>query len=273
MKTLSSHAKYLYLIVVFITISLSALSQSTFRYSNKFSNSKFSSLLGGEKYDKTEYIASSLKGYITKLSEDKDTMFIEFWSITDTTKESDHYFNNPDTINACNNGETFAYIVPEDKNSISVPFSAWVASPVSIPLRYRLKSKSDLEADFLTAGFNWMRIWGKTKFYRQAQIDSRQNYWGGGFFAAISQQKVDSSNTRGVVEEEHNVAAISYGINVVKSWNTFNVTLAFGCDNAIGYYAQHWEENNFKYGFRPWIGFGVGFKLFELGLKDTNSKD
>lgn len=65
---------------------------------------------------------------------------------------------------------------------------------------------------------------------------------------------------------------ISYGINGIISWNGFSFILALGFDNTIGNNAKYWDENNFKSGLKPWIGFGFGFKLIDFTFKPTNSQ-
>lgn len=253
--------------------------QNVYQFHNKFYSCQFDKLYKQNKDESfsnhPKKIASSLKGYINKFSDDKDTLFIKFWYIIDTpySKKPDRYKGNADTINSKDNNTTFAYVINWDnKRYFKVPFSANVLVAASIPFRYRLKSNADLEADFLNVGVNAFRIWGKTKFFKQEQIEPRLNYLGAGLFIAFSQQKIDSSNTNGNIKAEKQVAVISYGISGIKSFNGFSIILAVGCDNAIGKNAKYWEENNFKSGLKPWIGFGFGFKLTDISFKSTNSQ-
>jgi hypothetical protein len=73
----------------------------------------------------------------------------------------------------------------------------------------------------------------------------------------------------GKLTAENDVAAISYGVNAMYSWNEFALILAFGRDNAFGYNARYWKENNFQRGFCPWIGFGFGFNIQGGSLTKT----
>lgn len=116
-------------------------------------------------------------------------MFINFWDINDTpySKKPDRYKGNPDVINSSDNDTMFAYVIKWDKkHQFKVPFSGNVLLATSIPFRYRLESNADLDANFLNVGVNGFRIWGKSKFFKQKQIDPKLNYRGAGLFIAFS---------------------------------------------------------------------------------------
>lgn len=251
------------------------MSQNTYRLNNLFDAKTYSPVYvqnrSNKKFDVPVKFKNTLKGYIVNLSDNKDTMYIKFWYFkhkakTDTT--------DPSVISKKNVDSTFAYPIKwNEENHHSVRFNAWAVNATTIPFRYRLKKNADLEANFLSAGVNISKIYGKTRFYKHDQISPRQYYGGVGFFLGFSQQKLDSANTRGNVKAEHMVAILNYGISYVYSWNNFNVSVAVGADNGFGGSAHYWEDNNFKYGFRPWIGFGFGFKLLGLEFSPTNKKD
>lgn len=266
--------KYLlYLFPLLIQLfSTTANAQNIYRLNNKFKTSKFDKLYKQNK-DGTfpatsKKIATSLKGFIVKPSEDRDTLFIKFWDINAKTDPSIHVTG---TVNSDDNDATFAYEIDWKNNRhFTVPFSATTVTATSIPFRYRLKSNADLEADFLNVGVNLFFVRGVTRFFKQEQIDARQNYWGWGPFVAFSQQKIDSANTDGQVTAEKQIATISYGISGIRSWNGFSIIMAIGFDNAIGSNAKYWEDNNLRHGLKPWIGFGFGFKLTDFAFKTTN---
>ncbi|AHJ98947.1 hypothetical protein [Hymenobacter swuensis] len=247
-----------------------ASAQTIHQLNNRFDNTVFDKLhkkgSDGKYPSSYKTIATSLKGYVTKLSDDKDTLFIKLWNITSPEhKGSDAIINQDD------NGATFAYKIKWQQGTyLDIPFSAKAFVATSIPFRYRLKKNSDLEADFLNVGVSYFNLAGKTRFYKHEQIDTRQRYVGWGPFVAFGQQKIDSTNTDGRVKSEKQVAVLSYGINGVASINNFSLILALGFDNAIGSNAKYWEENNFRGGIKPWIGFGFGLKLVDLEIKDTN---
>ena len=247
--------------------------QNIYRLNNRFDSSKFDNLYkqnsDGTLSTIQKKIHQSLKGYIIKQSEDRDTLFIRFWDIE---SKSDEFKSNAGIVNSIDdNGFTFAYKIKWENNKyFKVPFSAKIITATSIPFRYRLKNNADLEAEFLNVGVNLFFVNGVTKFFKQEQIEPRQNYWGWGPFVAFAQQKIDSSNTNGYVKIEKQVATISYGISGIRSCNGFSFILAIGFDNSIGKNAKYWEENNFKKGLKPWIGFGFGFKLTEASFKTTN---
>lgn len=247
--------------------------QNVYRLSNRFDNNRFRVLFKQNSdgtFDKrTKSILSSLKGFISKQSEDRDTLFIKFWDITSNGGKMP---GDPRLINSADNGATFAYVIDwGNKGYFDIPFTASTVTATSIPFRYRLKANSDLEAEFLNVGFNYFRVRGRTRFFKQEQIDPRQNYWGWGPFIAFSQQKLDSANTGGHVTIEKQVARLSYGISLIRSINNFSFLVALGFDNIVGSNAKYWEGANFNGGVKPWIGFGFGFKLIDFSPKTTNA--
>lgn len=245
--------------------------QNIYRLSNEFSTNEFPALYkknaNGTYSTIPKSIARSLKGYISELSEARDTMFIKFWDITPFTDPNQ---GNAALINSDDNGATFAYQIAWTNNRYKdVPFSATTITAASIPFRYRLEKGADLEADFLNVGLSLFFIRGKERFYRQEQLAPRQRYWGWGPFIAFGQQELDSASTGGFLKSTRKVARLSYGIDIIGSWSGFSLILALGFDNAIGSTASHWQYNNFSNGLKPWIGFGFGLKLTELSFKTT----
>ncbi|ANI90235.1 hypothetical protein A9P82_13610 [Arachidicoccus ginsenosidimutans] len=247
--------------------------QNIYQLHSNFSKCKFGVLhevINGKIDSTPRHIAHNLKGFVSKRL--GDTLLINFWDIN---KNYDSFKQNKDIINSCDNDSSFAYIIQKSDwvNGISftIPFSSWAFTPLNIPFRYRLEKNSDLEAQFLNTGVNFLKIWGKAKYFKKTQINPREHYWGTGVFLAFSQQALDSANTNGKVMTKDNIAAISYGINGIYSINHLGFTLALGFDNAIGANAKYWTENNGKHGLKPWIGFGVALGLTALSFNSSNS--
>lgn len=274
----------------FLILSLITYSQANFGFNNLFKNNIFNELhtvdaLGVHSADtftirqtgtKKSWFGlgalkpTYLKGFIDEVSDDRDSMYIRFWSFN-----ADY---RPDTelyIDSNNQEETFAFAIPYVNGTFKVPFRVWTTTAVSIPFRVRMRSGSDLESEFLNVGATYARIWGRTKFFEQGQIEPRNMYAGIGGFIAFSQLTLNSENTNGFIagEDEKDVASISYGINALFSLNTFNFVIAIGVDNTFGRTASHYVDNVINKKARPWLGFGIGFSLIDLTVKSTNDDE
>jgi hypothetical protein len=261
--------------LTFLVISAYSNSQMTLGVNNLFRPSKFTGLhqvnANGTHNPTVRTISNSknmLRGYATKVSDDRDSMYIEFWKITGLGHQ-----NDPTIINIADSNKTFAYKIDWHNGHFKLPFRARALTAVSIPFRVKMRNKADLEAEFLNIGITHVWLWGHTKFYKSKHVESRQFYYGVGPFLAFSQLKIDSTNTRGYMTTEKQVANFSYGVNGLISVNNFHFVLALGFDNTFGPNAKHYQDNISNRGASPWIGFGVGFKLVDLTVKSENSKN
>jgi hypothetical protein len=214
-----------------------------------------------------KHIHFRLKGYIESRS--NDSLNISFWHIDPAT---DQFINSTSYINSSDSGNSILYKMNIDflySRKFSVPFHANVILASTIPFRYRIGGSDGLDADFLNVGVSALHIWGKTKFFKQDHIKPRFIYWGMGGFVGFSQLKLDSTNTKPHLDT--NMGTISYGFNVVGSVQDISILVALGFENAIGTGAGSWTNNSFNGGTHPWIGFGFGFKLIDLGIGGTQA--
>lgn len=88
-------------------------------------------------------------------------------------------------------------------------------------------------------------------------------------FLGLSGTRLDISNTfaaqEPILESEAGIA-ISYGLGLGINFNRWSFGLYYGKDRLIGDNAERWNFNK-----RPWLGFGLGFKLANLKFPSDKS--
>ncbi|AZA80675.1 hypothetical protein C1637_12405 [Chryseobacterium lactis] len=161
----------------------------------------------------------------------------------------------------------------ENRKSPSLPFTSVTVSAITIPIKYRFKGKDGLGEEFSTAingnlflGYTY----GKSTFFYQEEIETKVNTWKvtGGLLFGASSVKLDKSNSDPVPIDDHSLppeyvdatkGLASIAIGITYSYNNINVGAFFGFDYAIGQHADLW-----KYNKKPWLGIGIGYKLFSF---------
>jgi hypothetical protein len=217
--------------------------------------------------DSTEKsIAKKLKGIIKW--RDKHRLLIRFWDIQNENSK-DKYKGNDSIVNSDDNKKDFVYVIDTTKWKRSVKFFGLLPSnkcfdipfrfnqfmATSIPFRIMLDS-GDNQASFLNANMAYLFVFGSTRIYESEFVMPRNRYWAIGPYLGLS------SLENPVTDKEE--FALTYGANVVGSIHGLNLTVAFGGQNGFKN-----ETNEVKY----YIGFGIGFKLFETYTPEIKNKD
>jgi hypothetical protein len=210
-----------------------------------------------KRFDKRTQWGPTLKGYITAQS--ADTLTVAFWSIIDTDQAS------PDTIQKSNWDDNYIFIMPKESRQYSFPFKSTVLVATNIPLRIQMDRQVD--AQFLNLGVSFLRVWGRTVFYRNDNIAPKSWFFGVGAFASLTTISFDSSDTRGALHQSTTTAGIVYGGNLIFSYINLSLTFAAGLEDAFGKNSSSWQYQN-----HPWIGFGVGYKFYDLSFGGNNAK-
>jgi len=222
-------------------------------------------------------IKTQLKGVIS--SRNNDTLFINFWNITDSIgyKNSTVLGRKVKLIDSVDNGNDFAFVVREEdwkqcivrfckkKYALSyphfdVPYHYGQLIATSIPFRV-IKGddkKSKLESEFLNANVSYIWAWGITRFYKSEFVPPRNFCMVGiGPFFGLTAIDIDSNKKSSF--------GINYGLNVMAGLQNVNFVIAVGAQNGFQKGA----------GFEPYIGFGIGYKLigeiFSPEIKDKNN--
>jgi hypothetical protein len=227
--------------------------QTYFRSKYIFKSSKFQ-MFRKKSDDASKSIAdgqSRLVGNI--ISHKSDTLVIRFWDILNTTKHPDRFQGASNSINSGDNGKDFYYQF--SGNKMKVPFSFRMLAAANIPFKVGLKDDK-VTADFLNFGVSHFWIRGRTKFYSNEFVPTRDRYVGIGPYVGLS--SIDDPDS------EDNQFGLSYGVNAIISAYDLNFVIAFGADTGF-------KSNTNS--VQPYLGFGIGFKLLEITTPKDQSQD
>jgi uncharacterized membrane protein len=211
----------------------------------------------GKKYNmvnefkKKVYIPKKIKywakGIITKKS--GDSVYVNFWRVKDNV-ENKEVNNDNDYLNYSNTGDKKNYVfvidsVKYNNRFFDFPFRFWQLMATNIPFRVLTKSGA-LETDFLNVNATFLKVSGHTRLYKSKFVKQKNRYFAYGPFLGLS--TIENTVT------DKKEFGLNYGVNVIGSVHGLNLIAAYG-----------WQ-----YGFKeetktaqPYLGFGIGFKLFE----------
>jgi hypothetical protein len=199
-------------------------------------------------------LSSNLKGTISKRS--GDTLFINFWKIV---KESSNKSAALNIVNIKNSENDFIFVINDTSyvkgKYFNIPYRMGQFTATSLPFRVLLKG-GKLESDFLNANVAYFSIKGRTKIFRNKLIKARNSFWGLGPYLGLS--AIDNEETK------NKEFGLNYGGSYIRSIQGLNLTVALGA------------QNGFKEGTRsvkPYLGFGIGFKLVEIFSPEIKDKD
>ena len=197
---------------------------------------------------------------------------VDFWSIkpqTDGCKNQDSTVNSSAKLN-----DSSYFILSFYKRDnlgiptqyISIPYATWEIGLATIPLKYRFgKINDSIPNDATTninAGIYLGRKWGRTRFYHDK--DAKTNSWAitVACFFSPTVINITPENTRNEVKTKSNELALGSGIGILFSYRDINFGILGGYDLPLSNVGSKWTYTN-----RPWIGFGIGYKLGILGGK------
>ncbi len=159
---------------------------------------------------------------------------------------------------------------------VPVHYRLWEIGVATVPFKLRsgysrdsIHVPSDASAG-INLGIYAGRKWGSTHFFADKTRSKNAYSFTLGGFAGPTIVPINDGNsfpsTDSIVTKQlkakTNQAGISFGGLAVVNINDFTFGLYFGVDYAFGSYGKNWY-----YQGRPWIGFGIGYKLSTLGEK------
>lgn len=170
-------------------------------------------------------------------------------------------------LSHCNNKDTVYFYKLENRNPLRLKTRSWSVNGITIPFKYRFKGKNGLKEDFST-GINGNLFIGysigSTNYLYQKEVGTRENTWKvtSGILLGASSVKLNKTNTdlsdSPILDDSEFTKGLgSIGIGVTYSYNSINLGAFFGFDYAIGQDAEIWNHNK-----KPWLGIGVGYKIF-----------
>ncbi len=185
-------------------------------------------------------IYKSLLGVIDRRTGDK--LYIHFYDIINSIAAAPA----ATYVDLTDNGKSFEYTITNWKKGkkFNVPFKYKMLTATSLPFRINF-STGDTEAEFLNfnAAFLWVN--GRTKFFKNEDIDPRNFQFGFGPYLGLINIPLNDKNEFG----------ITYGATVLFSVHKINLVGAFGLSNGFS------KETKPTVSY---LGFGIGFNLVEL---------
>ncbi len=205
-------------------------------------------------------------------------MYISFWGMdgTDTTCELEAMINRSNKL-----GQFYLQVQPQRRLTditkyIPVHFGVTEIGVATVPFKLRKGFSKDTTvvpsdaSASINVGIYIGRKWGSGHFFADKTKSRNAFSFTVGGFAAPAIIPISADNSFPVsdpvltkqLKAKTNQAGVSFGGLGVFSINDFNFGLYFGVDYAFGPIGKNWY-----YQGRPWVGFGIGYKLSMLGEK------
>ena len=254
---------------LFLSFVANAQLQTGFHYKIKNNQTIYYTTDNGATSIKKMIAGKKLKANITQ---DNATLKLDFWAIkpiTDKYNGSATIINSSDVL-----GSSSYYYLSIDKRMsmskptsyISLSYATWEVGATVIPFKYRFGSKKDTipndGSTNINAGIYVGRKWGATRYYEDK--NRMTNSWAftlGGFISPTV-IALSPDNTKKEVTTKSNEFGLSYGLAFLTSYRDINFGVLTGIETPLSGDARHWIYAN-----RPWLGFGIGYKLGIFGGK------
>lgn len=181
--------------------------------------------------------------------------------------EEDKIYINPYLSDDIDRNDIYFYKL-KNRQTAKICFREATLSALVIPVKYRFK-KSDIPEEF-SASLN-MNIFlgyslGMDSFFHQKKIGNKviTKKITFGAIGGISTVKLTAINTsldsEPITEgREFTKGLASAGFGLVYSYNKFNIGAFIGSDYAVGEGSNKWN-----YQGQPWVGFALGYGLFNF---------
>lgn len=159
----------------------------------------------------------------------------------------------------------------KNNEQIWVPFTEFTLTSLTLPLKYRFRSKRREVNEEFTTGINLNFLigasYGNSEFTHRKKVGNKTNTWKltlglliGTGTVTLNNSNTSSAGENAFAEDETDIKGLfTSGLGLTYAFNKINVGLFYGWDNSIGKNAKAWNYNG-----RPWLGFGVGYSLFKL---------
>lgn len=228
----------------------------------KTTYSKNENLIYQKKVSSAEKFYSTKKRNRANLFISKDTIYVNFW----ITK---NYYSLDSTgqANATWKPNEKYFIKLQNRQSVSFSFNSIEVSTLLIPFKYQYgytKNGTDIESEIKTDlnlnAFLGVRTGRVNYFYDKytSMVETKWSYTFGAFIG-LNALKLDSTSTSlspTPLTKERNVPSFSYGLGIVFNIRDFNLGAFLGADAGLNKEAR---QSNFQN--KPWLGFGLGYKL------------
>ena len=216
-------------------------------------------------------VVRSASGLKAGIKQKGDTLIIDFWGITD-----DPFSGDPTAVNSTQSlTYGFYYIsLPQRRNNSDIDtyrtfkYATWEVGLTTIPYKFRFgktTSKDTIRNDVSTAvnaGIYIGRKWGSTLFYiDKDKSKNRLSFTAAAFFNATSID-LSEKTTLKKVKYESKELGLGVGVGFMLSIGDINAGVLTGIDIPISGESEKWNYAN-----RPWLGFGLGYKLGIFGEK------
>ncbi|MCW3084230.1 MAG: hypothetical protein JWP12_1596 [Bacteroidetes bacterium] len=212
-----------------------------------------------------------LKASVVQDDKDPTMLKVDFWSI----KPNDADLKCQKDTNTINStvllDDKHFYYLRIDKRTqmcipikfISLSYATTEFGVTTIPFKYRFGNKKDsISNDFssdITGGVYVGRKWGRTRFYQDKLKTTNSLSFTAAIFAAPTVIAISSDNTRRKVQIKSNEMGIGFGGAFLISYRDLNIGILGGFDFPVSGDSYKWIYAN-----KPWIGFGIGYKLAVL---------
>ncbi|WP_335975147.1 hypothetical protein [Gaetbulibacter jejuensis] len=159
----------------------------------------------------------------------------------------------------------------KNNEQIWVPFTEFTLTSLTLPLKYRFKSEKRNVKEEFTTGINLNFLlgvsYGNSEFTHRKKVGNKTNTWKITFGVLLGTGTVTlnkgNTSAAGVNAFDDDVTEtkglLTTGLGTTYSFNKINIGVFYGWDNSIGNNATLWNYNG-----KPWLGFGVGYSLFNL---------
>jgi hypothetical protein len=201
-----------------------------------------------------------LKVFLTSTSKQTDSISFKVWYRK--RKRTWRPLNEPNGYD-----EDFTFVVPYDSTTgwyrkFVLPFRTRYLVPVNIPFLYDENVKG-FTSTFLNAGLAYGWAWGRTKFYKYNQLQSRNTYVGAGPFFNLSSTSGSASSSSKL--DPNSVGKLMVGFHV--GFNLASIQFLA----AAGKYADFDNNGSLVWRARNVFGLGIGLSLFNFSVPSTTS--
>jgi len=215
-------------------------------------------------------------GLSQKDNDSTGKIYVDIWAITDTSCSNAGFINSQ-----LRRGVFYYQIAPsltmgDPTGYMSFTYSTTEIGVATVPFRYRFGRQKDTihvpndASANISVGVYVGRKWGRTHFYGdKAKMANSLSLTVGAFFAptVIPLSPTNTFPTTDTVitkqiANKPNELGISTGIAAMLSIRDLSVGFFGGVDLPLSGSSKLWY-----YAKKPWIGFGIGYKISILGEK------
>lgn len=211
---------------------------------------------------------TKLKANVIQGDKTPAILSVDFWAITSESSSCQiaGTINSTDTIDI----KHYYFLKIEDRGTMSKPasfislqYATTEFGVTTIPFKYRFGNKKDsIPNDASTAvagGFYFGRKWGRTRFYQDKLKTVNTLSFTSAIFLSPVVIALSPDVSKREVTTKSNEFGLGFGAAFLLSYTDINIGFLVGIDAPISGESKKWIYAN-----KPWIGFGIGYKLAVL---------